>query len=56
MDNIDKREARSEAKINSRFTKGGKGDAHRVAHKEYSEASLWCEHGRMRDKCKECGK
>lgn len=54
MDNIDKREARSEPKINSRFTRGGKGDALRVTHKEFTEASIWCQHGRFKDKCKEC--
>ena len=55
MDEIDKREARAERKINSRFTRGGKGDAHRISHKEYEQASIWCDHGRFKDKCDYCG-
>lgn len=56
MDEIDKREARAEKKINSRFTRGGKGDAVRVSHNEYTQAPIWCDHGRFKDKCKECNK
>ena len=54
MDSIDKREQRAETKINTRFTKGGKGDAIRVTLKEFTEAPIWCDHGRFKDKCKLC--
>ena len=56
MDSIDKREKRAENKINTRFTKGGKGDAHRVSHKEYSSSPIFCDHGRFKDKCERCNK
>ena len=54
--NSDKAEKRAETKINSRFTKGGKGDAVRVSHEEYSKAGIWCDciPARFRDKCQKC--
>jgi len=54
MDEIDRRERAAETKINSRFTKGGKGDAHRVSQAEYEAGAVWCVHGRFKDKCERC--
>ena len=52
MDDIDKREKRAEYR-NSRQTAGGKGDANnKTSQREFSEASIWCDCGHMRDKCR----
>tara|TARA_R110002020_G_scaffold175493_2_gene367435 strand:+ start:1749 stop:1934 length:186 start_codon:yes stop_codon:yes gene_type:complete len=54
MDDIDRREKDSETKINSRFTRGGKGDAHRTTQAEFEAGDVWCDHGRFKDKCDKC--
>ena len=54
MDSIDRREKASETKINTRFTRGGKGDAHRVSQAEFEGGAIWCEHGRFKDRCDKC--
>ena len=56
MDNIDKREKRAERKISSRYSGIGKSDAYRDGDSQaaFSNAPLWCEHGKMKDKCGDC--
>ena len=54
MDNMDKSEKRAEYR-NARQSSQGKGDAdNRTSRREYSNAPLWCEHGKMKDECKKC--
>ena len=53
MDNIDKRESRAEYR-NSRQSSQGKGDHDRTTHGDYAGGELWCDHGKMRDKCTLC--
>lgn len=56
MDSIDKREKRAERKLSSRFSGVGKSDCLRDgdSHSAYSNAPLWCMHGKMKDKCNKC--
>ena len=55
MNNIDKKEKRAEY-VNTRYTRGGKGDAPVTTHKDYARGALWCIHGRMKDRCTTCQK
>lgn len=54
MDEIDKREKRAERKLSSRYSGVGKSDCPRDgdSHEAYSNAPLWCDCGRMKDKCR----
>jgi len=51
MDFQDKSEARATYR-NVRQTSGGKGDQFRKL--DMDKASIWCDHGRFRDKCEVC--
>ena len=43
-------------RVNTRFTRGGKGDAIRTTQADYAAGSIWCEHGKFKDKCDKCKK